>query len=93
MKVHTPSFLFGLAIGAGGATIAPRMRAVALEIATTFFKLGDAIAVQVARRREDVSDLLAEAKARARGQIAQVRRSAPPPGGVVEGSRASSVEA
>jgi hypothetical protein len=71
MKLHVPSFLIGVSLGAGGAAIAPRMRAVALEIATTFYKLGDAAVVRVARAREDVADLLAEAKARARGQLAR----------------------
>lgn len=66
MKLHVPSFVLGVGVGAGGAVIAPRLRAVALEIATTFYKLGDAVVVRVARGREDISDLLAEAKARAR---------------------------
>jgi hypothetical protein len=66
MKLHVPSFVLGLGVGAGGAAIAPRLRAVALEIATTFYRLGDAVVVKVARGREDLSDLLAEAKARAR---------------------------
>ena len=69
MKLHVPSFLIGVSLGAGGATIAPRMRAVALEIATTFYKLSDAMVVRIARSREDIADLLAEAKARARAQL------------------------
>jgi hypothetical protein len=66
MKLHLPSFLLGVAVGAGGAAIAPRLRPVALEVATTFYRFGDAVMVGLARRREDLSDLVAEAKARAR---------------------------
>ncbi len=69
MKLHAPSFLIGVTIGAGSTVIAPRLRSLALEIATTFYKLGDAVVVRLARSREDLADLLAEAKARARGQV------------------------
>ena len=34
MKLHLPSFLLGASLGASGAVIAPRLRPVALEIAT-----------------------------------------------------------
>jgi len=75
MKLHVPSFLIGVAAGASGAKIAPRLRTVVLEIATTAYKLGDAVIVRLARGREDLSDLLAEAKARARGQLARPQRA------------------
>jgi len=75
MKLHVPSFLIGVAAGASGAKVAPRLRAVVLEIATTAYKLGDAVIVRIARSREDLSDLLAEAKARARGQLARPQRA------------------
>ncbi len=79
MKLHAPSFFVGVAVGATAATIAPRLRAVALETATTFYKLGDAVAVRLARGREDFSDLLAEARARARGRLSRGDRTAAPP--------------
>jgi hypothetical protein len=75
MKLHVPSFLIGVAVGASGASIAPKLRVVALEIATTFYKLGDAVVVRIARGREDLTDLLAEAKARARGRISPMRQA------------------
>jgi hypothetical protein len=66
MKLHVPSFFAGVVVGASGAALAPRLRPVALEIATTFYRIGDALMVRLARKREDLADLFAEAKARAR---------------------------
>lgn len=76
MTLHVPSFLLGISVGAGGAVIAPRLRPVALEILTTFYRIGDAALVRIARTREDLADLVAEAKARARGRLASVRAAA-----------------
>jgi hypothetical protein len=69
MKLYLPSFLLGVSVGAAGAVIAPRLRPLALEIATAFYRIGDQAMVRVARGREDISDLLAEAKARARRRV------------------------
>jgi hypothetical protein len=66
MRFHLASFLLGVAAGAGGGALAPRLRPLALELATSFYRVLDAAMVRVARGREDVSDLLAEARARAR---------------------------
>jgi hypothetical protein len=76
MKLHLPSFVAGVVVGAGGATIAPRLRPVALEIATTFYRFGDAMMVKLARKREDLADLFAEAKARARRRSASAPQAA-----------------
>jgi hypothetical protein len=38
-----------------------------VELATTAYRLVDAVGTRAARRREDVADLFAEARARARG--------------------------
>jgi hypothetical protein len=73
MKLYVPSFLLGVGVGAAGATIAPRLRPLALEVATAFYRLADATMLRLARGREDLSDLLAEAKARARLRLAPVR--------------------
>lgn len=73
MKFHLPSYLLGVATGASGAALAPRLRPVALEIATGFYRAADAVMVRVARSRENLSDLLAEARARARGKIRRDR--------------------
>jgi hypothetical protein len=69
MKLHIPSFMIGVGVGASGATVAPRLKPVFLEIATRMYKLGDLVMVRIARTREDLSDLLAEAKARARARV------------------------
>lgn len=76
MKLHLPSFLAGVAVGASGAVIAPRLRPVALEIATTMYRVGDAALVRLSRAREDLSDLLAEARARARERVRGPLRAA-----------------
>lgn len=73
MKFHLPSYLLGVVTGAGGATLAPRLRPITLEVATAFYRAGDAIMLRVARGRENISDLLAEARARARGKIRRRR--------------------
>jgi hypothetical protein len=67
MKFHFPSFLLGF--GAGGASVmmASRLRPLLVEVAATVYRLADAITVHAATRREDLQDLLAEARARARG--------------------------
>ena len=69
MRFHLPSFLIGLAAGAGGAAVADRLRPVVLELATASYRVWDAAMLRVARRREDLSDLLAEARARARERV------------------------
>ena len=76
MKLHFPSFLAGVVAGAAGAAIAPRLRPVALEIATTFYRASDALMVRLARKREDLADLLAEAKAKARRRLGSTRQAA-----------------
>ena len=69
MKFHLTSFLLGTAVGASGAALAPRLRPVALELATGCYRVFDAAMMKLARGRENVSDLLAEARARARGML------------------------
>jgi hypothetical protein len=69
MKFHLPSFVLGLATGASGAALAPRLRPLALEIATGFYRILDAALLRVARGREDLADLFAEARSRARDMM------------------------
>lgn len=69
MRFHLPSFLLGVAAGASGAAIAPRLRPLVLEIATDCYRVFDTAMLRIARTREDFSDLLAEARARARGVL------------------------
>jgi hypothetical protein len=68
MRFHLPSYLLGVATGATGAALAPRIRPIAVELATSMYRIADAIVVRFARGREDLADLLAEARARARGR-------------------------
>jgi hypothetical protein len=72
MRLHLPSFLFGVTMGATGAVVAPRLRPLALDIATTCYRVGDQVMVWIARAREDLSDLLAEARARVRRPLRAV---------------------
>jgi hypothetical protein len=75
MLFHLPSFVIGYVAGFATAGAAPRLRPLAVELATAAYKLADALAARAARGREDVQDLLAEARARARGACATVRPS------------------
>ncbi|HEX5062682.1 MAG TPA: hypothetical protein VFV99_25090 [Kofleriaceae bacterium] len=66
MRFHLPSYLLGVATGASGAAIVPRLRPVVMEIASGCYRLVDAVTFRAARARENFSDFLAEAHARAR---------------------------
>jgi hypothetical protein len=66
MLFHLPSFVLGYASGLFTALVAPRLKPMALDIAAAGYRLFDALAVRAARGREDLEDLLAEARARAR---------------------------
>jgi hypothetical protein len=72
MRLYLPSFLLGVSVGAAGAVVAPRLRPLALEVATACYKIADQAMVRIARSREDLADLLAEAKARARRRLQPV---------------------
>ena len=69
MRFHLPSFVLGIAAGAGGAAIAPRLRPLVLELATDCYRIYDAAMLRLARGRENLQDLLAEARALARGKL------------------------
>jgi hypothetical protein len=73
MRFHLPSFLLGCVAGATVKTLGPRVRPVAVEVATAFYQLLDVLRGHVARRREDLEDLLAEARARATAATAEAR--------------------
>ena len=42
MRFHVPSFVLGAVAGASGATLAPRLRPAALELATACYRAFDA---------------------------------------------------
>jgi hypothetical protein len=67
MKFHWTSFVLGYAAGAGSAMAWDRVRPLLVEVAAATYRAFDAAAARVVMVREDVEDLLAEARARARG--------------------------
>ena len=58
-------------VGAGAVLLLPRLRPVLVELATAAYKFADSVSARLAMRREDLEDVLAEAKARARGAVAK----------------------
>ena len=66
MNFHLPSFLLGYASGAATVVIGQHLRPVAVEAAAAAFQAAESVAARFAVMREDVEDLLAEARARAR---------------------------
>ncbi len=66
MRFHWPSFLLGYGAGALSALLAKQLRPVVTELATAVYEVSDAIAARAAMWWEDVDDVVAEAKARAR---------------------------
>jgi hypothetical protein len=67
MKFHAPSFLIGYAAGASSAAAWERLRPLFVELAAATYRAVDAAAARLVMAREDVEDLLAEARALARG--------------------------
>lgn len=67
MNFHLPSFLLGYGAGASSVLLARQLRPLLLELATVAWRFVDAVAARAAIKQEDLEDLLAEAKARARG--------------------------
>jgi hypothetical protein len=67
MRFHWPSFLLGYAAGIGTAALAEQLRPLLVELATAAYRAVDAAAARLVMVREDVEDILAEARARARG--------------------------
>ena len=66
MFFHVGSFTLGFASGFATAKLSPRLRGVGLELVTFCVRLADGFALRLAQKREDLEDLVAEAKARAR---------------------------
>ncbi|AKU92042.1 hypothetical protein [Vulgatibacter incomptus] len=68
MKFHLPSFLIGYGAGAGTVLLSKHLRPLLVELATAGYRFVDAIVARGAMKQEDLSDLMAEARARARGK-------------------------
>lgn len=66
MDFHVPSFALGYAAGFSTQLVARHLRPLIVEAATAAFRLVDLVVERTAMRGEDLEDLLAEAKARAR---------------------------
>ena len=66
MRFHFPSFVLGYAAGASTVLLANQLRPIAVEVANGAYQVWDAIWARVAMFGEDVEDVLAEARARAR---------------------------
>lgn len=64
MKFHVSSFAIGAAVSA--ALLSQRMRPLLLDLATTVYRVTDTLIARATIKREDLEDLLAEARARAR---------------------------
>lgn len=67
MRFHWPSFVLGYAAGAGSAMAWDRIRPLLVEVAAASYRAFDAAAARAVMVREDVEDILAEARARVRG--------------------------
>ena len=80
MKFHLPSFALGYAAGYGTHLVGTHLRPLFLEVATSAYKLLDAVVARTATNQEGLEDLLAEARARARKAVHVPRpRPAPAP--------------
>lgn len=64
MKFHLPSFLLGCAVGALAMPVIRKLRPALVELATAGYHLAESGMAAIVSRREDLEDLLAEAKAR-----------------------------
>jgi hypothetical protein len=68
MRFHFGSFLLGFGAGAATVLVGRHLRPVLVEVASAGYQFADALAARVAMVQEDFEDVLAEAKARARGE-------------------------
>nr|QKW93817.1 hypothetical protein [Vitiosangium cumulatum] len=66
MKFDLPSFLLGYGAGATTVFLGKRLRPLLLELATLLYRFSDTVMAKAAMKQEDLEDLLAEARARAR---------------------------
>ncbi|RKH88116.1 hypothetical protein D7Y21_16320 [Corallococcus sp. AB045] len=67
MKFDLPSFLMGYGAGAGTVLVTKHLRPLLVEVATAAYHFVDMVIARAAMKHEDIEDLMAEAKARARG--------------------------
>ncbi len=75
MRFHFTSFAIGVAVGAAGVVVGRQLRPFAVEVAAAAYQMLDGVAARVAVVQEDWEDVLAEARARARGEAAEPERA------------------
>ena len=76
MRFHLTSFLIGFGAGAATVAVGRHLRPALVEIATAAYQLADAVTARVVMAQEDFEDVLAEARARVRGDAGDTRASA-----------------
>jgi hypothetical protein len=69
MKFHWPSFVLGWGVGLATVQLSRHLRPVLLEASTAAYHIVDELVARAVMLREDAEDLLAEARARARGAL------------------------
>ena len=67
MRFHLPSFLLGYVSGGATVLFARRLRPIAIELASAGYRLLDRIGARLSSPREELDELLSEARSRARG--------------------------
>ena len=66
MKLPFSPFLLGYGAGACTVLLGKRLRPLLLELATVLYRLTDSVVVKATMKQEDLANLLAEARVRAR---------------------------
>ena len=75
MRFHFTSFAIGVGVGVAAVILGRHLRPVFVEVASATFSVTDAVAARVAIVQEDVEDMLAEARAKARSAAGMGGRS------------------
>jgi hypothetical protein len=76
MRFHFTSFMIGVGVGASAVVVGRHMRPVAVELARAAYQVTDALGARMAMMQEDFDDMMAEARARARGDDDEERARA-----------------
>ncbi len=83
MRFHLPSFMLGYGAGAVSVLAGKRLRPFLVEVATAVYGLVESVGARIATQREDLEDVLAEARERARSRVRADRTTATTAPGVV----------
>ncbi len=66
MKLPLSSFLLGYGVGACTVLLGRRLSPLLLEVVTAIYRLADTVVVKATMKQENLANLLAEARGRAR---------------------------